>query len=258
MGLDRRMFLRCAAAGAVGAFAVPSFAAPSREPPAIRALAFDAFPVFDPRPFVERCERLFPGHGQLLADLWRTRQFEYQWLRALGGTYADFWSATQDALEFAADALKLPLTLRQRDSLMQGYRELTAWPDAKPALEALRARGLGLALLSNATPEILECGIQHADLEGIFDHVVSTDRIRSFKPDPRAYALGVSALGVAKEEILFVAAAGWDVAGATWFGYPTFWNNRQDAAAERLDAAADGHGATLTELVAFVARRSRA
>jgi 2-haloacid dehalogenase len=52
----------------------------------------------------------------------------------------------------------------------------------------------------------------------IFHHVISTDRIRSFKPDPRAYQLGFDVLGLRKEAILFVAFAGWDVAGSKWFG----------------------------------------
>jgi len=51
---------------------------------------------------------------------------------------------------------------------------------------------------------------------------------------------------------MFVAFAGWDVAGAKWFGYPTFWNNRTDAPAEELEASPDGLGPTLTDLVRFL------
>jgi 2-haloacid dehalogenase len=93
-------------------------------------------------------------------------------------------------------------------------------------------------------------------LTGVFDHVISTDRIRSFKPDSRAYQLGVDVLGLRKEAILFVAFAGWDVAGSKWFGYPTYWNNRQNATSEQLGVTPDGTGESLNELVRFLGEPS--
>jgi hypothetical protein len=47
--------------------------------------AFDAFPVFDSRPIFRACEEAFPGRGTNLSNAWRTRKFEYQWLRAIFG-----------------------------------------------------------------------------------------------------------------------------------------------------------------------------
>lgn len=252
MVLNRRTLVMQLASGAVMGAALSSFAQAAAATGTIKAVAFDAFPIFDPRPIVQSCERLFPGRGTELGNAWRTRQFEYQWLRALGGRYANFWDSTRDALLFAAASLNLAMTDQQRDALMQGYLQLKAWPDVMPALAALRSRGMRLAFLSNATTEILETGIRNAELQDVFEQVISTDRIRSFKPDPRAYQLGVDALRLKKEEILFVAFAGWDVAGAKWFGYPTYWNNRQSATPEQLDVTADASGATLNELVEYL------
>ncbi len=219
----------------------------------IKALAFDAFPIFDSRSVFRACETIFPTRGTDLAIAWRSRQFEYQWLRALGAHYQDFWKATRDALYFAAQALHLTLTNEQADTLMSGFLSLQAWPDVPEALAQLKRSGRKLAFLSNATPKILESGIHNSKLDGLFDHVISTDRIKTFKPDPRAYQLGVDVLGMRKEEILFVAFAGWDAAGATWFGYPTFWNNRQGVPAEELGVSSDGAGQSLTDLVRFLA-----
>ncbi len=67
---------------------------------------------------------------------------------------------------------------------------------------------------------MLRANIRSAGLDGMFERVLSTDEARTFKPDPRAYQLGVDALKVKREEILFVAFAGWDAAGAKLFGYP--------------------------------------
>jgi hypothetical protein len=89
--------------------------------PKIKALAFDAFPIFDPRPVFALAEQLYPGKGADLSNAWRVRQFEYQWLRALSGRYADSWQTTEDALVFAAKMLKLDLTLDKRKQLMEAY-----------------------------------------------------------------------------------------------------------------------------------------
>ena len=47
-------------------------------------------------------------------------------------------------------------------------------------------------------------------IEKYFDHVISTDKVQSYKPDPDTYQLGIDTLKLKKEEILFVAFAGWD------------------------------------------------
>lgn len=223
--------------------------------PRIQAIAFDAFPIFDPRRIAAACERVFPGQGAALITAWRARQFDYQWLRALGGRYADFWQCTADALAAACAASGVEATSAQRAELMQEWLELDPWPDVPAALEALRSQGLRLALLSNATPRILESGLRRARLGPFFEHVISTDRARVFKPAPRAYQLGTETLKLPRGEILFVGFAGWDVAGARWFGYPTFWNNRANAPQEHLDAVPGGTGATLADLLQFIGNK---
>src|SRR5262245_18936107 len=114
--LDRRTLLALLASGATGGISTLSLAQSSRTQ-RFKAIAFDAFPIFDPRPITQLCDQLYPGRGVELANVWRTRQFEYQWLRALGGRYANFWDATRDALVFAAESLKLALSQTQRDTL---------------------------------------------------------------------------------------------------------------------------------------------
>jgi 2-haloacid dehalogenase len=253
--LNRRAFVTLGAATLMTSLAARALDRSDSPWGRIRAVAFDAFTIFDPRPVFQACERAAPGRGPQLADAWRTRLFEYQWLRALGGRYEDFWSCARGALEFAARSLQVELSADARDALMQGLLELRAWPDVAPALAELARSGKRLALLSNATPAILAAGLKNSRLEAAFDEVLSTDRVRSFKPDPNAYRLGTDVLALGKGEIMFVAFAGWDVAGAKWFGYPTFWNNRQGAAAEGLDVQPDGSGATLTDLVQFLGPR---
>jgi 2-haloacid dehalogenase len=124
-----------------------------------------------------------------------------------------------------------------------------------PALSSLNKSGLLLAFLSNFTVGMLNSNIKNAGLTGLFDYVLSTDQAKTYKPDPRAYQLGMSSLKMRREEILFVAFAGWDAAGAKLFGYPTFWVNRQKLPMEELEATPDGVGESLTQLVHFITPR---
>ena len=169
----------------------------------------------------------------------------------MAGNYADFMRVTEDSLVFAAKSLKLELRGEHRDRLLKAYLELKTWPDATPALRKLRSGGCRLAFLSNFTPAMLGGSIKASGLDDVFEHVISTDQARAYKPAPKAYQLAVSALGLPKEQILFVAFAGWDAAGARTFGYPTFWVNRLGQPPEELGTMADGEGSTLNELLAF-------
>ena len=161
--------------GAVGGFAatlrvsVPRmFAAPRAGASGeVKALAFDALAVFDPRPVFALADAMFPGSG--LSDEWRTRQFEYTWLRAAAEHYADFWQVTEEALVYAETELKLKLGRNGRAALMNAYLELNAWPDVAPALESLIGSGFRLALLSNFTPQMLDANVHNAGLDGLFE-----------------------------------------------------------------------------------------
>jgi 2-haloacid dehalogenase len=248
---DRREFVTNAARGVAASLWFSPLIAQSTPRLRFQAIAFDAFPIFDPRPVFGLAETLFPGKGMELSSVWRARQFEYQWLRALSGRYADFWQTTEDGLVFAAKQLQLELTSEKRASLMQAYLGLKAWPDVPSALRSLREAGVRLGLLSNMTDRMLETGIKNASLEGMFEHILSTDQIRAYKPDPRAYRMAIDAFGLKREQILFAAFAGWDAAGAKWFGYPTFWVNRLNAPGEELAVNPDATGRDLTDLVTY-------
>jgi 2-haloacid dehalogenase len=222
----------------------------------IELVLFDAFPVFDPRPIFESLETMAPGRGKNLGDLWRNRQFAYTWLRTAAGEYEDFWKVTRDGLLYAAEATDVALSPRQVEKVMNGYLTLKAWPDAPAALETLKTAGLRLAFLSNFTPRMLRAAIESAGLEDTFEQALSTDAVQTYKPDPRAYRLAIEVLSIPRDRILFVPFAGWDAAGAKWFGYETFWVNRLGAPPEVLGVKADGMGSNLDDLVAYLGLRA--
>jgi 2-haloacid dehalogenase len=218
----------------------------------IRAVLFDAFALFDSRPALAVAEWVYPEKGAMLVQAWRTRQFEYQWLRALGDRYVDFLQATEDSLGFAARQVGLTLTPEKQDQLMTAYANLVMWPDVTHELPKIARLGVALGILSNMTGSMLESGLAKAKLRSLFSHVLSTDSVRSYKPAVPAYQLGVNTLELEPREILFVAFSGWDVAGAVWFGYPTYWLNRLGSVTEQLDAVPHGTGADLHSLFVFL------
>lgn len=252
MPLNRREFLNLGAGSAATGLLVTTSLAPAVPKPTIKAIAFDAFTTFDPQSVFGLAEKLFPHKGVALSNAWRTRQFEYTWLRSVSKHYVDFWKVTEDALVFAAHMLQLDLSADKREQLMAAYLNLKTYPDVQPALEALKQAGIRLAFLSNMTLTMLDAAIKNSRLEGTFEFVLSTDKVHTYKPDPRVYHMGIEAFGLQRHEILFAAFGGWDAAGAKWFGYPTFWVNRLHLPVEELDAAPDAIGESLTDLVHFV------
>ena len=215
--------------------------------PPVRALVFDAYgTLFDPFAVKTRAEELFPGNGAALSQLWRTKQLEYSWLRTLMGRYENFWKLTEDALVFACRALRLSCDEHQRKQLMQVYLTLPAFPEVKPALEKLAS--LPLSILSNGTPEMLSPLVAANNMTYFFQHIFSVDALQLYKPRPEVYQHAATSLGIHKEAIGFVSSNYWDIAGATSFGFRTYWLNRNSAVADELGVTPAAVFVNLAEL----------
>lgn len=226
--------------------------------PRFKAIAFDYFVLFNPDSVVPDVERVFPGKGREFTNLWGTRQFEYTWLRSITNRYVVFFDVTEDALIYAANAMKLELTPANKRRLLDAYLHLTPWPDAVDALGRLKAASIRIITIANFSPRMLRSYAENAGLTGFFDALVSTDANRTYKPDPRAYRLGMDRLHLAKEDILFAAFGGWDAAGAKSSGYPTFWVNRFNQPIEELRIHPDQTSTDLDGLLNFVLSDSHA
>jgi len=198
---------------------------------------------------------LFPGKGDALSLLWRQKQLEYSWLRAMSGRYKPFWDITRDALRFAAARMALPLSAEFEARLMNQYSCLSAFPENLPALRELKAAGLPLGILSNGNREMIEVSVRSAGMTGLFDHLLSSQQVESFKTMDRVYALAPEAFGCRAREILFVSSNCWDAIAARWYGFTSFWINRAGAPLDQLDTEPDHTGSLLSEVLA-VARPS--
>ena len=213
---------------------------------ALRAVLFDVFgTLLDVHSVAQSAERVFPGAGMHLSLLWRDKQIEYSRVRALSQRYVLFSELTRDALRYAADVLALPLNDAICDALMNEYSHLSPFADARPALMRWQQQGAALGVLSNGDREMLVRALRGAAIDEFFPHVLSADAAETFKTAAAVYQLGPDRLRLPAAQILFVSSNGWDAAGAKWFGYRSFWVNRNAAPRERLGPAYDGSGRDL-------------
>jgi 2-haloacid dehalogenase len=236
--LSRRTVMGGLAAGALS-FSADSLNANPKTPSAVRAIAFDAFPIFDATPVSIRAQTLFPDKGAVLAGMWAAKLFGYTWLLTSAAKYLEFETLAHASLQYTAQSLGLSATPRMCDELVDTYSHLGVWPEVKPALERLRSAGVRLTLLSNLGSSMLRANMRFAGVEQYFEAPLSTDHVRQFKPASAAYQMAIDAFGLRKEQIGFAAATGWDAVGATWFGYRTVWINRLGLPRERLDVSPD-------------------
>ncbi|MEQ8711166.1 MAG: haloacid dehalogenase type II [Rhodospirillales bacterium] len=219
----------------------------------MEACVFDAYgTLFDVTAAARRCRDDLGGKADLVAQVWRTKQLEYTWLRSLMGRYADFWQVTGDGLDFALETAGIDNpALRER--LMQLYLELDAYPEVPDVLQRLKAAGLKTAVLSNGSPDMLNAAVQNAGLSDLLDGVLSVDDLRIYKPHPDVYQLAINDLGItAPAKVAFMSSNAWDAAGAATFGFRVNWVNRFGQKRERLPDGPENELKDLTELPAIL------
>ncbi len=226
-----------------------------------RAVLFDAYgTLFDVYSVSLLAEQLFPRQGEALAVLWRDKQIEYTRLVTTsnhGTHYQPFWALTRQALVYAIKRLvpvartDWPAFEDRATQLLNQYRHLSAYPENREVLQALKARGVATGILSNGDPEMLGIAVRSAGLDGLLDHVISVDPIRKFKTHPDAYALGEQTTGLTRSQILFVSSNGWDALAATWYGFRTLWVNRQNLPFEELGTQPTRTGSSLRDVLGF-------
>jgi len=175
----------------------------------------------------------FPNHSVKVSNSWRIKQLEYSWLRNIMHEYIDFWQITKDALDFALEENQIKNEkLRQR--LLDVYWNLSAYPEAHDVLTTLKANNIQTGILSNGSNQMLNSAVVSANLENYLDKIISIDGIEIYKPDPKVYQMVIDQFNCKIEEVLFISSNGWDIAGASKFGFTTLWVNRNLIPKDRL------------------------
>lgn len=190
------------------------------------AYVFDAYgTLFDVHSAVRRHAEAIGPDGQLLSELWRAKQLEYSWTRALMGQWRDFWALTEEALDYAFE--RIPSADKSlKPQLLEAYFKLDCYPEVPAVLKALKATGARVAILSNGSVPMLDSAVKNAALDSVIDDVFSVDLLKTFKTDPAVYDLVTTSYRLYPGAVSFQSSNRWDVAGAAKFGFRTVWINR--------------------------------
>jgi 2-haloacid dehalogenase len=187
---------------------------------------FDAYgTLFDVHAAIARHRAAAGAEAERCSEIWRAKQLEYTWTLTLAGRYVDFWTLTEQALDYAL--ARVPSIDRSlRPQLLDAYLQLDTFPGVRTTLADLKARGARLAILSNGSPHMLAAAVDAAGIGGLLDAVLSVDAVRAYKPRPEVYALVTERFGVRPDEAVFVSSNRWDIMGAASFGFRPLWINR--------------------------------
>jgi 2-haloacid dehalogenase len=191
----------------------------------IKAVVFDAYgTLYDVQSVAAVTEETFPDYGNIITQIWRLKQLEYSWLRALMGHYEGFATVTRDSLAYTLRVLGLSYESEVFERVVETYLHLELYPDAMEALTAIADRKL--AILSNGSPDMLDALVRNSGLDSVLDATISVDANRAFKPSPLAYSLIETTLAIPPASVLFVSSNPWDACGAKAFGLNVAWIER--------------------------------
>jgi 2-haloacid dehalogenase len=218
----------------------------------IKACVFDAYgTLFDFASAARTCRDDLGDRTDQLTALWRDKQLQYTWLRAVQNLHTDFWQVTGDALDYALETLGIE-NPKLRDRLMNLYLTLEPFPEVPDVLGRLKAAGMRTAILSNGSPQMLDAVVRAAELDSVLDAVLSVEEVGVFKPHASVYQLAVDKLGLPAQSISFQSSNAWDAYAAKAFGMQVVWCNRYGHRPERLPGTPDREIKSLAELPALI------
>ena len=219
----------------------------------IKAIVFDAYgTLYDIQSVAAITEETFPDYGDIITQIWRIKQLEYSWLRALMGRYQSFSVITRESLAYTLRVLGLTYDDDVFARIIETYLHLDLYPDAMSTLAAMKDRKL--AILSNGSPDMLDALVRNTGLGRVLAAAISVDTNRIFKPSPQAYSLIETTLAIPPASVLFVSSNPWDACGAKAFGLNVAWIERVTPEAMALACV---ESETIAPLTMFKALRTQ-
>src|SRR5262252_854053 len=187
---------------------------------------FDAYgTLFDVHAAIARHKVQAGPEADRISAIWRTKQLEYSWTLTLAGHYTDFWTLTQRALDYALASVP-GVDKSLKPALLDAYFKLDAFPDARIALKALKAKGRKTGILSNGSPSMLKGAVEAAAIGGDLDAVLSVDALKMFKPRPEVYRLVTDQFRCSPADVTFVSSNRWDVLAGARATFLDTWSLR--------------------------------
>lgn len=192
------------------------------------AIGFDIYgTLVDPLEMNEHLRPIAKEKADHLSELWRQKQIEYTFRRALMRQYENFGVCTRQALVFAARALEVELSEADQEVLIEEYQNLRPFPDVVPGIGALKREGRVLVAFSNGVEATARTLLDRAGVLPHLDGVVSVDDLKTFKPDPEVYRYLARRVERATDQTWLVSSNPFDVIGGKAAGLKAVWLKRK-------------------------------
>ena len=199
----------------------------------IKACVFDAYgTLFDVNSAAAKCKEKLGSKWESFANVWRTTQLEYTWLRSLMKKHKNFLEITEESLDHTMETFKIKKEMR--NELLDLYKKLSPYSEVKECLEGLKAKKIKITILSNGTPDLLKGLVESNNIQNYFDDIFSIESVGIYKPDPKVYEIPIKKYGYKPENICFMSSNTWDVSGGGVFGYNAVWVNRLNKVFDKL------------------------
>lgn len=191
-------------------------------------LAFDVYGTLINTRKISDLVRVFVGDkASCFVDVWRTKQLEYSFRRALMSDFTDFAECTRNALDFTCASLKCNLNPEERNRLMREYRVLPIFDDVYECLESLKAMNqTRLFAFSNGGVSDVASLLGHAGVLDFFEGIVSVEDVKTFKPNPVVYNHFLQKSKSSKTDTWLISGNSFDVIGAVSAGINSAWVRR--------------------------------
>jgi 2-haloacid dehalogenase len=181
--------------------------------------------VFDVNETLLDIESLAPLFGELFGDPrtlreWFAQLVMYSMTATLTKKYVDFSTLAQGVLRMFGGIHEVDVTENHLNRLNTGLLTMPAHSDVAEGLAALRDDGFRLVTLTNSPPNPNgPTALQNSGLAGFFEHQLSVDARRAFKPSPTVYRYVCETLRATPSDCMMVAAHVWDTIGAQSVGF---------------------------------------
>lgn len=190
-------------------------------------VAFDVYgTLIDTHGVVARLQEVVGINAKDFSNTWREKQLEYSFRRGLMQNYENFAVCTSQALDYTCAYYKQLLTKEQKQNLLDIYRTLPPFKDVEGGLARLKAADFRLFAFSNGSADAVERLLVVAGIRNLFLGVVSTDDLKSFKPNPGVYGHFLRKSGASGDSAWLVSSNPFDVIGAISAGMKAAWVQR--------------------------------
>jgi 2-haloacid dehalogenase len=140
------------------------------------------------------------------------------------GEFHPYREVLQSVVRGFGERLGFTPTAAQVRSLPESLANWKPFPDTVAALRRLET-GHKLAILSNVDDDLFVSTAPRLEVE--FDHVITAQQARAYKPSLKIFKLALERIGIAPERVLHVGQSIYhDVIPAQSLGLATVWVNR--------------------------------